>query len=293
MSSMAHGRRQSTAADPACERGWLRPSGHGAGAEQADALFRTVENEIIPRLMLLHRAVKGLAEPPGGATRDPVVLGERQVQAFTDLIIEGHEPALRYLNALVAQGATLDALCLGLLAPAARRLGDLWNADLCDFTVVTIALGRLQGMLRALSSELRLPRNAACAGRAVLFAPVPGEQHTFGLAMVCDFFRTSGWEVWGEAPMRAEAVVDLVRDRRFDLVGFSIGNDRSIQALAELIRCVRRSSKNRVVRVLAGGPLLVVQPQIAALVGADATAADAGQAMLEAERLIAARDGGR
>lgn len=292
MNSMARDLRQLESADQLCEPAWSRRAFQALPTDRADALFSAVESEIIPRLMLLQRAAKGLVEPSANATNDALVLGEQQVLAFTDLIIEGHEPALSYLNGLVSQGVALDTLCLDLLAPAARRLGDLWNADLCDFVVVTIALGRLQGMLRSLSAELRLPRPATCGGRAALFAPVPGEQHTFGLAMVCDFFRTSGWDVFGEALMPADAVVGLVRDRRVDLVGFSIGNSRSIEGLAELIRRVRRSSRNRAVRVLAGGPLLVEQPQIAALVGADATAVDARQAMLAAERLLAARDEG-
>jgi hypothetical protein len=159
-------------------------------AGQADTLYRTVETEIIPRLMLLHRQDSTPARPADAASQGRIALDDAQVVQFTDLILQGHEPALEQLGKLVGLGVTLDDLCLNLLAPCARRLGDLWNADLCDFTVVTVALGRLQALLRGLSSNMRLPRSSAVAGRTVLFAPVPGEQHTFGLSMVCDFFRT-------------------------------------------------------------------------------------------------------
>ena len=47
------------------------------------------------------------------------------------------------------------------------------------------------------------------------------------------------------------------------------------------------------VRVLVGGPVLLARPDVAAQVGADATALDARQAILEAERQMAARDEGR
>jgi len=292
MSAGTYGRRQGTAAERHGDDPWLR-QGRLLDPRQADTLFRTVETEIIPRLMLLHRQGQQACDACADAANGRVLLGERDVERFTTLILQSQEAALAHLTELAASGATLDALCLNLLAPSARRLGDLWNADLCDFTAVTVALGRLQALLHSLSARMQLPRRANGAGRSVLFAPVPGEQHTFGLSMVCDFFRTSGWDVWGDAPAQSQAVIGLVRDHRFDLVGLAIGNDRSIPALAELIRCIRKSSKNRAVRVLAGGPLLVAQPQIAALVGADATAADASQAILAADRLMAMRDEGR
>ncbi len=293
MSGLTQGQRQDAGAEAQCDESWLSHDHLGFSSARSETLVRTVETEIIPRLMWLHRHGGGSADANGLAPNDAPLIGESQTIEFTELILRGHEPALAYVDALVAQGATMETLCLNLLAPAARRLGELWNADLCDFTDVTIALGRLQALLHGLASGSRRLRTAATSGRTALFMPVPGEQHTFGLTMVCDFFRTSGWQVRGETSTPAQALIGLVRDHWFDLVGISIGNDRSIDALAMLIRAIRKSSKNRAVYVLTGGPLLVSRPQIAALVGADATAADARQAILAVERLFAARDEGR
>lgn len=275
-----------------CDAAMLRQEPGRFALDAADTLFRTVETEIIPRLMLLHRQDGG-AQRGLGASNDRVSIGPSHVLEFCDIVLDSRERAETYLQNLLHLGVDLEALCLQLLAPTARHLGELWSADLCEFTDVTIALARLQGLLRFLSVDTRMPRQAGSMGRTALFAPAPGEQHTFGLTMVCDFFRSSGWDVWTDTPSGNDALVALVRDRRFDVVGFSIGNDRALQALAELIRAVRTSSRNRAVRVLAGGPLLIARPQIAALVGADGTAVDARQAMLEAERLVAARDEGR
>lgn len=294
MDGWTQGRGHAKSVEQQCDDTWLRPARIPLEADHASTLFRTVEAEIIPRLMLLHRQFVDAGEVRGTASTPAApLLGAEHVATFTELILRGERPAMAYLQGLAGRGVSLDGLCLSLLAPAARRLGDLWTDDLCDFTEVTIALGRLQGVLHSLSSGMSEPRTTDCVGRRALFAPVPGEQHTFGLSMVCDFFRTSGWDVWGDAPTRAEAVVELVRVQSFDLVGFAIGSDRSIEVLTELIRSVRRHSKNRAVRVLAGGPLLVARPHVAALVGADATAADARQAVLAAERLIAPREVGR
>ncbi len=292
MNAMTQGQCPAVATDPQRDDAWLRGARPFClDARQADTLFRTVETEIIPRLMLLHGGSG--ATPPAADVDSRVLVDTHEVERFTELLLRGLEPAAAHLLQRIESGAALDALCLGLLAPAARRLGELWNADLCDFTAVTIGLGRLHALLRGLSSNLRLPAATQADGRSALFAPVTGEQHTFGLTMVCDFFRSAGWDVWGNSPADPESVLVLVRDHRFDVIGLAIGNDRSTQALAELIRAVRKSSRNRAVLVLVGGPLLVVRPEVCAQVGADATAPDASQAMLAAERLVAMRDRGR
>ena len=294
MSGGSQARRPAPQAQQSCETSWM---GREMGADAhpcstSDSLFRTVETEIIPRLMLLHRQDSD-AQRGDGASNDRVSVRASQVLEFAALVLSDRESAEAYLQNLLRRGVDFEALCLQLLAPTARHLGELWNADLCEFTDVTIALSRLQGLVRYLSVGARRPQRAGGRGHAALLVPVPGEQHTLGLTMVCDFFRSSGWDVWADTPSSPEALLTLVREHSFDLVGFSIGNDKRIQALGELIRTLRSTSRNRAVRVLAGGPLLIERPQIAALVGADGTAADARQAMLEAERLVAARDEGR
>lgn len=279
---------------PTCDASWrARETGarHDA-CTVSDSLFRTVETEIIPRLMLLHH--------PGGdsiqaiaACNDRSTVKPEQVPEFAALAINDREAAEAYLQNMLRSGVGFESLCLQLLAPAARHLGALWDADMCEFTDVTIALSRLQGLVRLLSMQVRGRPGTAGRGRTALLVPVPGEQHTLGLTMVGDFFRSSGWTVWADAPGSREGLLGLVHEQHFDLVGFSIGNDKHIQNLGELIRAIRTRSRNPDLRVLVGGPLLNERPQIATLVGADATAADARQAMLEAERLVAARDGSR
>ncbi len=294
-------------ASPGSDEAWLsRPSLDDASpcapskskapraGDPLQALVRTVETEIIPRLMLLHQqAGTRPSHHAGGNGSADLRVGEADVIALTDMVLKSQDGATAFVEALMLRGATLDAVYLDLLAAVARRLGDLWNADLVEFTDVTIALGRLQRVLRELAADSRVPGRNGTMQRSVLLVPVPGEQHTFGLNMVSEFFRASGWGVWAEPPAQPEALVALVRDHWFDLVGFSIGNDRRIEPLAELIRSIRRTSHNRAVRVLVGGPLLLARPQLATLLGADASAADARQAMLAADRLMAKRDEGR
>lgn len=290
MGSSNPNRTRTTAWEPMAADAWR--SGAGLlGAEQAHALVSTVETEIVPRLVDLYRGMAHGLVPRVRSEHGSI--GETEVRQFAELVITHHEPALAILRRLAERGATAHELCLDLLAPAARRLGDLWTADRCHFSEVTIALGRLQLMLRELAARMGEAEVEQRAPRRVLLLAIAGDQHTFGLAMVRDFFRAAGWRVATDCPEGPEGLKALLRAESFDVVGFTIGAERHAEALAAAVHAVRRHSRNPGVRVLVGGPLLLARPEVAAQVGADATALDARQAILEAERQIAARDEGR
>lgn len=291
MSAWTRGRRAPPLAsnDRAGEAACASLGQMNAAVGYAETLLRTVETEIIPRLMLLHRQDVPVTRPALPAELQEVAADEDDVEVFTDLLLLGQEQAQTFVRARAEDGMPVPLICLNLLAPAARRLGDMWNQDLCDFAQVTIALSRLHALLRTLASGLPAYADAQASGRTAAFAPAPGEQHTLGLAMVRDFFRASGWDVSDGCSEQPDDVIALVRERRFDLVGFSIGSARHADALKMLIAAIRKVSTNRRLLVLVGGPLLLADPQLAKTLGADASAGDARQAVLAAEGLLMAR----
>ena len=64
-------------------------------------------------------------------------LAER-VGHFSELAVnrDAHE-SIAYFSALRAQGASIESLFQDLLAPTARRLGELWDEEINDFIDVT------------------------------------------------------------------------------------------------------------------------------------------------------------
>jgi methanogenic corrinoid protein MtbC1 len=70
------------------------------------------------------------------------------------------------------------------------------------------------------------------------------------------------------------------------LIGFSISTAAQLDALATLVRKVRRTSINRDVRIMAGGLPFAGHPERVAKVGADATALDGKDAVKQAEHLL-------
>lgn len=255
--------------------------------QRLSMLTRAIEQEIVPRLVLARSAApeRPVLPPPGTA---PVLAGEADELAR---LATERDPAAAsgFVAAVLARGTTLETLYLDLLAPAARRLGDLWTEDLCDFTQVTMGVWCLNELLRETGNHLPDPLLRRENDRNILLVPVPGEQHTFGLAMVASFFRRSGWTVWSESLTSSNDLVGIVRSEWFSVVGLSLSSSSRLEALATHIRRIRQASRNPAVGILVGGPVFVERPELVVMVGADATAIDGRQATLQAESLVALR----
>lgn len=260
------------------------------GDQRQRHLLTTIESEIIPRLVLSRRGaaeVTPVRQPLGWIPGDDVIAEFAELVASQDVAA-----ASTRIEAFRSKGITVETLYLELLAPTARYLGELWDSDIADFNAVTLGCSRLQQLLHELSPAFVHEIDHHEHRRRVLLVPVPGEQHTFGVYMVAEFFRRAGWDVWsGSMPNRELA--ELVSNEAFTLVGFSVSADDRLDALASSIRAVRRASCNRGVGVLVGGPVFVGHPELVTLVGADATAADARQATHQAQSALSLLGRGR
>ncbi|MCU0951652.1 MAG: cobalamin B12-binding domain-containing protein [Burkholderiaceae bacterium] len=248
--------------------------------------MRTIEGEVIPRLVLAHRGHRDPSIDMRAAGSAISIGADHLEQLIRLLLVDAGERAHGYVDALVAEGAALDAIYLDLFAPAARRLGAMWTADECDFTAVTLGLWRLQRLLHEHTARFQADTELPLEGHRILLAPMPGEQHTFGLFMVAEFFRRGGWDVTDGPVLRADDLVEAVRTQWFDVIGLSLGGSRRLPDLAALVRDLRRSSRNRAIGIIVGGPVFLESPDAAVQVDADAYAVDARQALQSARDLL-------
>ena len=253
--------------------------------DQRDILARTVEFDVIPHLLLMRT--------PAAATAVAAIT-EANVADLAVLTLGIHEQATgAFVSALRAQGVAAEALYLELLAPVARRLGEWWEQDICDFTQVTTGLWRLQSAMRDLSPAFlssacftSAPRQGQAPKPRILLVPLPGEQHTFGLSMVYDFFVRAGWNAWSGPVSSSADLAAIVRSQWVDVLGFSLACDERLDAAQAEIAAVRRASRNPGLAVIVGGPPFVVSPGLAACIGADGTAGDGLQAVAAANALL-------
>ena len=246
------------------------------GASIGEALAARV----IPRLRLAHSL-------PAARPHYELLPASEDVAALSRLLLaHDNAAAAQYVEALRSGGVPLEWLYLDLLTPVARQLGQFWDDDLCDLATVALGLSQMRRMMRDYSADFRADPGPVLGTHSVLLTPLPGDQHTFGLNMVADFFSRAGWRTQC-APVRSvdELAAALRRDA-YDVVGFSVGSSDRMELLATTIRQVRRASRNQAIGVMVGGPVFSEHPDYVGLVGADATASDARQAPLQAAKLL-------
>jgi methanogenic corrinoid protein MtbC1 len=250
-------------------------------------LVRTIEGEIVPRLVLTRRVSRAADPAPRQQTKYSD--GSDVAELVRLLLAHDASVASAYVETVRQRGATLEMVCLDLLAPAARQFGLLWEQDECDFMQVTVGLCRLHQLLRELSPEFSSAEFDRRSNRRILLASCPGDQHTFGISLVAQFLRRAEWDVWHEFPTSDAEIVEIVRQNWFAVIGLSVGTDARLDQLAATICAIRRESRNHGIGVLVGGPILIDKPELADMVGADATAADGPQAVLRAENICSGK----
>lgn len=251
-------------------------------------LSRIVELEIIPRLMLMHRAQ---SLPDGPVLPLPVLsLTTEHVHTLARLAAEGDaDSASSYVRALIDAGASQEQVFLDLLAPCARWMGELWEDDRYDFSQVTIGLWRLQRVLHEQGSRFNPVVQPDADSHRALLAAVPGAQHTFGVVMAAEFFSRAGWDVDCEPKATWAELQGRLTGNWFDMFGLSIATGDSIAHVASAILDMREASANREIFVMVGGPMAAQMPDLAVLCGADAMASEACSAVEVAKSSLRAR----
>lgn len=246
-------------------------------------IAKTIQYEVVPRLLMATRGKEtDGAEPPPA---EPVFPSEVDEFVSTVMFHDIHV-AQAQIQALRDRGLKSADIFLGLLAPAARRLGDMWLLDRCSFAEVTLGLIRLQNIMRTMAPPAQMQELRDEQDRHVLLTSYPNEQHAFGITLVGQLFTEAGWRVTLMTPTRMTQVIDRLASEWFDLVGISLSNDDLIEKLTSAISQMRRRSRNRSIGVLVGGATFNGNSERYALVGANASASDGREAVKIAEGLV-------
>lgn len=187
-----------------------------------------------------------------------------EVRTLTDFVLRRRmRAALGLLEAQLEDGVPIEGVLSDYLAPAARRLGSLWDADQVTFTDVTVGVGRLQDLQHQLDDRL-VPAVAPREAPRVLLATVPGEQHAFGLSMTASLLHRRGWDVSGAPSRRADDLFAAAGTGWYEVIGLSLGCERHLETLDALVERLRASSLNTNVRIAIGGRVAIAQPELLA-----------------------------
>ena len=224
-----------------------------------DALLTTIEDQIIPQLLLAHRS----SLMSGAVPADTFDISEEEIERFAELST-GQDMAglLGRLEGLLREGLPLQNVLLDVIAPAAHLLGEQWLEDERSFSDVTVGLGMLQRLVAVIGQKVEVP--VSREGLVILSA-APGEQHTLSIHVLAELLRAQGWAVQVE-PMGDEmALLELVERESVSAIGFTVSNDALVRHLGPLLERIHALQPSA--RIMLGGAATRL-PEVAERFGA-------------------------
>ncbi len=252
------------------------------------SLLSVIESQIIPRLLDAHPSVKALDLEH--AQGDLIAASEQDMLDFAQACLATDSQAVfNHLDVLRDKGLGTQTVFLDVITPAARYLGDLWEQDKMDFTVVAQGLLRMHHAMRHLGYETQDGPQTAGDVRRIMLASAPGSQHILGLAMVSEFFRADHWQVVVEISTSEQALVHAVAHEWFDVIGLSVGLIEQLPHIPALIARLKSASRNPNAFVILGGPALLQAKMDGIELAADAISVNAAEAVKLAGDLLTNR----
>lgn len=166
------------------------------------------------------------------------------------------------------------------LPAAARRLGNAWHEGELDILATTVAISRLQAILRELSRAWRADHAAEAGGDTRVLLAVPErEKHTLGALIATQQLRRMGVSVNLQlliSPARAAA---LAGSGGYDAVFISMANRSNLETCRYLVKSIKRVLPDRVPVVL-GGPLAGDENALRGIAGVDLVTSNVMEALV-------------
>jgi methanogenic corrinoid protein MtbC1 len=186
----------------------------------------------------------------------PVPISAEDLSAFCDLLLQPDQNrrALGFVASRRNEGASIEDIYLGYIGPAARLLGERWETDALTSLQVTIGAGTLYALMRALRN-VSTANPSQDAGRAALFASVPGEKHGIGVTVAADMFREAGWQIDLQLGRDQAQLVEHAARTTPGVIGLSLSTAERLPELVQIVLGLRLVVPNAVIGVAHGGEL--------------------------------------
>lgn len=268
--------------------------------------FNIPENDLAVNLNCLQEALqKKVSADAGRIVKDYIEEGTAKLAQplKSDSFIKEDSPlhflAQDYLQALlrsdrraasqmvieaVQQGTSVKDIYLHVFQPSQQEIGRLWQTNQISVAQEHYCTAATQLVMSQLYPYIFAGDKI---GRRLVASCVGGELHEIGIRMVADFFEMEGWDTYYlGANTPAESILQSIEERQADVLAFSATMTFHLSKVSQLIDKVRASEVSRDMKILVGGYPFNVSPGLWQQVGADGYAADAQQAIDEANRLL-------
>jgi len=195
-----------------------------------------------------------------------------------DALVRGDQArALELAQRASTDPQMLRELYTEAVTPALYEIGALWETGQVTVAEEHRASEIVSRVVDICSQSFS--QSSRTRGRAFVTA-APGERHSLGARIVADVLEIDGWDVdYVGATSPTADLVYLAANTGPDVIGISVAMPSNLPQLATLIRRLRALPQLEGTRIMVGGWLLVTEPDVWRLLGADAGAADADGAV--------------
>ena len=249
-------------------------------------LNKTIESEIIPRLLMGHKLES--ANQLADSQVNNIEVKQTEIVDFCQTLLDGPiADCFTFIDRMQKSGHSLISLYMNLIPASTRRLQQLWETDENSFTEVTLALGRAQNLIHQLSPAfMSQGKLSAFQGNALLIN-APGSQHTLGILIMGEFFKLNGWNTTVEIETTGADLKDRIHSQAYDLLAISISCEDQWGTMETLLNEVKKASKNKGILTMAGGPVFDFKPELIQECSADICELTAEEAIKKVSDLIA------
>ena len=249
-------------------------------------LNKTIESEIIPRLLMGHKLES--ASHLADSYSSDIEVKQKEIIDFCQTLLDGPiADCFTFIDQMQKSGHSLVSLYMNLIPASTRRLQQLWENDENSFTEVTLALGRAQNLIHQLSPAFMSQGKLSGFQGNALLINAPGSQHTLGILIMSEFFKLNGWNTTVEIESTSADLKDRIRLQAYDLLAISISCEDQWGTMETLLSEVKRVSKNKGILTMAGGPLFDFKPELVQECSADICSLTAEEAIKKVSDLMA------
>lgn len=164
-----------------------------------------------------------------------------------------------------------------VMTPTLYEIGRLWEEGEISAVQEHMATAISMRIMAAMYGGFVL--GDASKGKAVITA-APNEYHEVGARMVSDQLEMDGWQVdyLGANSPATDLIIQLRQEPPF-LLGFSIVVPFNVEDVQRIIEEIRADNVLKNIKVLVGGPIFSLEPELWRKIGADGYAANGGKAV--------------